>query len=252
MLCSVANAPALLCAMASVAGRAHLKHARLGRNVIRMVTSSSSDPPSPPLATLLEWTDNTPEFESGMASFKSGEYSDAVEEFTRAVVLAPGGFTGRLGGQYAVWVAQALSAAGNDKEASLLLERCLEHSDADVQGGARQILDVIQAPELKPLTADDSISIPSFQEGEMVDYTALLSARNRDTMLRADDAGPETYSVEWFDAQAKLAKKQPAIEEDGGYAGDLLVLSAALLGSVGLGFLTQGLEPGDLAFLPSI
>lgn len=56
-------------------------------------------------------------FAAGVKAMKGGYYKDAVRYFTQAVAAAPGGLTGREGGQYSVWLAQALQAAGRTKEA---------------------------------------------------------------------------------------------------------------------------------------
>ena len=56
-----------------------------------------------------------------------GEYKAAVTAFTRATAAAPGGLSGRKGGQYAIYLAQALQAANRKKEAVGLLKRCESH-----------------------------------------------------------------------------------------------------------------------------
>ena len=66
-------------------------------------------------------------FENGIKLMRKGEYRDAVTAFTRATAAAPGGLSDRKGGQYAIYLAQALQAAGRKKEAVGLLKRCESH-----------------------------------------------------------------------------------------------------------------------------
>merc|ERR1719486_120019 len=80
---------------------------------------------------------------------KRGEYKLAVTAFTQATAAAPGGMTGRKGGQYAVFLAQALQAADRKKEAVGLLKRCESHPDKDVRKISEEVLYIMQAPELK-------------------------------------------------------------------------------------------------------
>ena len=72
-------------------------------------------------------------FDSGVELMRRGEYKMAVTAFTRATAAAPGGLSKRKGGQYAIYLAQALQAAGRKKEAVGLLKRCEAHPDADVR-----------------------------------------------------------------------------------------------------------------------
>ena len=80
---------------------------------------------------------------------KRGEYKEAVKAFTQATAAAPGGMSGRKGGQYAIYLAQALQAADRKKEAVGLLKRCEAHPDGDVRKIADNVLYIMQAPELK-------------------------------------------------------------------------------------------------------
>lgn len=88
-------------------------------------------------------------FTTGIALMKRGEYKEAVKAFTQATAAAPGGMSGRKGGQYAIYLAQALQAADRKKEAVGLLKRCEAHPDGDVRKIADNVLYIMQAPELK-------------------------------------------------------------------------------------------------------
>ena len=102
-------------------------------------------------------------FEAGLAMMRRGEYKSAVTQFTRATAAAPGGLSARKGGQYAIYLAEALQAAGKKKEAVGLLKRCETHPDPDVRKIADNVLYVMQAPELV-LNADNFVSIGPLEE----------------------------------------------------------------------------------------
>ena len=104
-------------------------------------------------------------FESGVKLMTRGEYSMAVTAFTRATAAVPGGLTGRKGGQYAIYLAQALQAADRKQQAVGLLKRCEAHPDKDIRKIADSVLYVMQAPELK-LSQENFVSIPKLEIGE--------------------------------------------------------------------------------------
>ena len=84
-------------------------------------------------------------FQAGNTYMRRGEYKSAVTAFTQATAAAPGGMGNRKGGQYAIYLAQALQAAGRKKEAVGLLKRCESHPDADVRKIADNVLYIMQA-----------------------------------------------------------------------------------------------------------
>lgn len=108
-------------------------------------------------------------FAAGVKFLSRGEYSSAVTAFTRATAAAPGGLTRRKGGQYAIYLAQALHADGRKQQAVRrkisysrahnkwngrllhvfplqvgLLKRCEAHPDKDIRKIADQVLYVMQ------------------------------------------------------------------------------------------------------------
>merc|ERR1719221_756483 len=56
-------------------------------------------------------------FEEGVVLMRRGAYREAKTAFTRATAQAPGGLAGRTGGQYAMYLAEALQATGQAKDA---------------------------------------------------------------------------------------------------------------------------------------
>ena len=88
-------------------------------------------------------------FKLGVKLMSAGEYPESVSRFTQAIAATPGGLTSRLGGQYCIYLSQALQAAKRKKEAVKLLQRCEAHPDGDVRKIAGNSLYIMQAPELK-------------------------------------------------------------------------------------------------------
>jgi len=172
-------------------------------------------------------------FEAGVALMKRGEYKKAVTAFTRATACAPGGLTGRKGGQYAIYLAQALDAANRKKEAVGLLQRCEAHPDADVRKVADSVLYIMQAPELK-LGEENFIKITPM---ELTDDWS----RRRGPQQQKDPP-PEKYSIEWYVLEAEKRKRDKERSQSGraDVAPALLASGAILLSSAGLLLMRQG------------
>ena len=162
-------------------------------------------------------------FQAGLAAMRAGEYAVAVQHFTRATAAAPGGLTGRKGGQYAVYLAQALQAAGRKKEAVGLLKRCEGHPDQDVRKISANVLYIFQAPELK-MGDEYFVQIPKVEEDD--------GWGRRRRAVQDKDPPPEKYSLEWYALQAESRRPVAARDEDP--LPPLLLAAAVLLGTVGL------------------
>lgn len=164
-------------------------------------------------------------FAAGVKAMKAGEYKAAVTSFTRAVASVPGGLTSREGGQYSVWLAQALQANGRSKEAIGLLQRCEAHPDGDVRKISESVLYVLQAPELK-LGRENFMQIDFAATGPP-DEWGKWKPQKRDP----EDEPPEMYSIEWYvqEFERKQAMGRPVERENLG-----LQLAMAMLGSVGI------------------
>ena len=52
-------------------------------------------------------------FKLGVKLMSAGEYPESVSRFTQAIAATPGGLTSRLGGQYCIYLSQALQAEGS-------------------------------------------------------------------------------------------------------------------------------------------
>lgn len=137
-------------------------------------------------------------FDAGVKLMRKGEYKAAVTAFTQATAAAPGGMGERRGGQYAIYLAQALQAAGRTKEAVGLLKRCEGHPDADVRKTADNVLYIMQAPELK-LDADQFMTIPPLAEVD--EWNSKRRA------VEQKDPPPEKYSLEWYVLEGEKNRK---------------------------------------------
>lgn len=168
-------------------------------------------------------------FEMGNKLMLRGEYKEAVKMFTQATVNAPGGLTGRRGGQYAVYLAQALQAANRRDDAARLLQKCEAHPDQDVRKIAESVLYIMQAPELK-LDADQFVSITMPDEDDMWGPRRMVK--------KPKDPPPEKYSLEWYVLEAEKRKNAQPAEPVGGSAA-LAASGLLLCGAFGV-LLTRG------------
>mmetsp|Transcript_56038 Transcript_56038/g.111244 ORF Transcript_56038/g.111244 Transcript_56038/m.111244 type:complete len:279 (-) Transcript_56038:144-980(-) len=170
-------------------------------------------------------------FDTGVLLMKRGEYKEAVTAFTRATAQAPGGLTGRKGGQYAIYLAQALQAANRKKEAVGLLKRCEAHPDGDVRKIADSVLYIMQAPELK-LDEDMFLKITPLEEKD--DWNRRRAPQQQ------KDPPPEKYSIEWYILEAEKRKRDTVTQSSQAAVGPaLLACGAILVGSAGLLLLKQ-------------
>ena len=144
-------------------------------------------------------------FDAGLVLMQRGEYKEAVKSFTRATAAAPGGLTGRKGGQYAIYLAQALQADNRRKEAVGLLERCESHPDSDVRKIADAVLYIMRAPELK-LGGENFVTIPKLEENDNWSYRPKQPGQQK-------DPPPEKYSLEWYVLEAQKKGSRPRREQ---------------------------------------
>jgi len=167
-------------------------------------------------------------FQQGVQGMRRGEYKRAVTAFTQAIAAYPGGMTTRKGGQYAVWLAQALHACGGTKrgDAMRLLKKTESHPDKDVRILADNVLYIFQAPELK-LGEENFMKIPKLEEVD-------TWGRPR-RQLEEKDPEPEKYSIEWYLERAKeTERKNNAVPDPSRSSGSLAALGvlAVALGAV--------------------
>lgn len=207
-------------------------------------------------------------FQQGVREYRAGEYKLAVTSFTQAIAATPGGLSKRMGGQYAIWLAQALQAQGRKKEAVSLLKRVEAHPDGDVRKVADNVLYVLQVREETKERVSHAWSSPPFPLSELatpnspptvhprsthsppqapelehaegtfikIDMDAVVpQGRGGRRVVEEKDKPPEKYSIEWY--QLEYARRQAMGEaetktEEGGPA--LVAMAAVVSGTVGL------------------
>lgn len=144
-------------------------------------------------------------FDEGNVAMQRGSYKAAVTAFTRAVAAVPGGLTGRKGGQYAIYLAQALQASERKVEAMGLLRRCGGHTDRDVRKIADSALYVMQAPQLK-LDSENFVQIPKLNIAD--DWEKKRAVRQE------KEPPPEKYSLEWYVLEAEKRGDRPVADPE--------------------------------------
>mmetsp|Transcript_38298 Transcript_38298/g.88342 ORF Transcript_38298/g.88342 Transcript_38298/m.88342 type:complete len:212 (+) Transcript_38298:94-729(+) len=141
-------------------------------------------------------------FAEGTRLMKRGDFASAAALYERAVDLVSADT--RRGGEYSLWLAQAMHAAGDEGEAVSLL-RALEksHRDRAVSVVAAEILYIFTAPKLE-LGKDSFIGIPDMTQIDSWD--AKKSYKLASTLPKGQDyakmeKGPDKYSLEWVKDQ---------------------------------------------------
>eukprot|EP00953_Heterococcus_sp_UTEX-ZZ885_P021026 11747-Heterococcus_DN1.PRE.1 len=85
----------------------------------------------------------------------TGDYDTTKELLNRAVKFV--GADTRRGGEYKLWLAQALQGAGDNDGCVAVLKSMKDHSDRDVKVVANELLYIASAPKLK-LGQDDFVA----------------------------------------------------------------------------------------------
>ena len=170
-------------------------------------------------------------FRNGVKSMKSGRYRDAVDSFSQAIFTVPEGVQSRDGGQYSIWLAQALDANGQKGKALMTIRACKAHNDRDVQRVAAGVEFIMLAPKLQ--TTAESFT--------WIDYNKIEDIKDggRKTLYAPVKKLPEKYSLEWYMLQKP---KRTARADDSADAGAALAASATIL--AGLAIYAMYVTPG--------
>lgn len=87
------------------------------------------------------------EYQAGIKAFERGQYRSAVQHLEKASALV--NRNSRTGGEVQIWLVTAYEAAGQISEAIALCEQLKRHSNLETSKQARQLLYILQAPQLK-------------------------------------------------------------------------------------------------------
>lgn len=144
-------------------------------------------------------------FNAAMDAFNKGKYGVAVELYEDAVGLV--GVESRLGGQYELWHAQALDAAGEKKRAANILQTLRSHSDADVRKVSAELLFIMTAPKLE-LEPGTFLDIPALDDDTRAGrLSPVLTSSYGPLHTSLLKKKPERYSLEWYMQKERPPKR---------------------------------------------
>ncbi len=127
------------------------------------------------------------EFLSGQDAFERGNYRQAVGHFESAVELAKA--TTGLGGEIQTWLVNAYSAVGRQTEAIALCETLTRHPDLETRKQAKNLLYILQAPQLKR-PSEWMSAIPDL--GAIADKGAQTSGLSRSAVVPRPTSQPNS------------------------------------------------------------
>jgi len=158
-------------------------------------------------------------FRNGVSLMKSGQYDASIKHFMDAIATTPDGPLSREGGQYTIWLSQALAAKGERAKALLTIRTLRTHEDRDIQRVASGVEYIYSAPELE-------VGAEYFQWIE-IEKLEEIKEGPKQRMYAKMEKMPEKYSLEWYMLQ-KPTKKQIANGQDAQLlvAGTVMILTA--------------------------
>jgi hypothetical protein len=157
-------------------------------------------------------------FARGVQALTDGHYATASDAIFQASALA--GQQTRLGGEYLLWLAQALDAQGKNARAQEVLRRLQYHKDRDVRQVAESLLFILQAPRLRLgpesfvkidldalLNQNRARDIPGWKKRQRrYRFGSGSSAALAGTGKRRRE--PTKYSLEWFTSQESVSAEE--------------------------------------------
>lgn len=157
-------------------------------------------------------------FTRAMLLFNRGLYPEATLLYAEAVAVV--GAESRLGGQYQLWQAQALDAAGRKSEASVILQNLDAHLDGEVRKIARELLFIMTAPRLQ-LDSDSFMQIPQIDDTSSQVTKGLLLSNFGPVHTAFVEKPPERHSLQWY-----MEKERPQKVADHSQMQALVVIVA--------------------------
>ena len=156
-------------------------------------------------------------FRTGVKLMERGKYKMAIDEIGRAINTTPGGAGSREGGQYTIWLGQALDANGQRGKAVQTMRALRSHEDRDVRKAAGGIEFILTSPALH-------LSKKNFQTFDIEKLDAIKGGKKALQYSKMEKM-PEKYSLEWYMLQPPPPKKEEAASMGG--VGMLAAVSAA-------------------------
>ncbi|PXF48812.1 hypothetical protein BWQ96_01368 [Gracilariopsis chorda] len=166
-------------------------------------------------------------FAKGMTMFNKGFYRQSTALFSEAAGIV--GHGSRLGGQYQLWHAQSLDAAGDKRNAASLLESLRMHADPDVRKVSRELHFIITAPALE-LAPGTFFEVPSIDDEPSPKSAAILTSNFGPLKTARVDKKPEPYSLEWY-----MEKERPPKVTDNS-AMEAALITFAIFGTLAFMF----------------
>ncbi|KAI0564866.1 hypothetical protein FGB62_22g712 [Gracilaria domingensis] len=163
-------------------------------------------------------------FANGMTLFNKGLYRQANPMFAEAVSVVGQG--SRLGGQYQLWHAQSLDAAGDKPIAAKLLEQLRMHADVDVRKVSRELHFIMTAPALE-LEPGTFLEVPSIDDEPSPKASAILTTSYGPLRTAKVDKKPEQYSLEWY-----MEKDRPPKADSDKSVLEAVLVTAAIFGTL--------------------
>lgn len=157
-------------------------------------------------------------FAQAMFLFNKGQYRRAIEGYAEAVKVV--GLGSRLGGEYQLWCAQALDAAGEKAAAANMLEGLRNHADADVRKVSRELHFIVTVPALD-LDPGSFLDVPSIDDVPVSRSIGILTSNFGPLRTALVEKKPEQYSLEWY-----MEKERPPKMKDNSMVEALLVAGA--------------------------
>lgn len=162
-------------------------------------------------------------FKRALKLFGRGSYAEAATLFHAAAQHGS-----NLSGQYALWEAQALDAAGRKRDAVALFTALCTHSDAEVRKVARELLFIVTAPRL-PLNDSAFLPVPDIDDVLSPSLASSLGDMSSMATFRTMpvEKPPEPHSLEWY-----MERQPPVQSTPDNSLGQVLVVTLATLATL--------------------
>jgi tetratricopeptide (TPR) repeat protein len=139
-------------------------------------------------------------FDRAVTEFEHGNYQAAIAKLERANQQANPLTT--LGGEIQIWLANAYEAVGKNSEAIALCEQLKTHPDRQIRKSAAFVLEIISAPELNKLNANNSeiLNLSNSLENSNFGYRSLNLIESKSENRTLELSKPESHTTKYIQA----------------------------------------------------